>query len=117
MADVYEIKITRQAQEQMTEIVDYISLELFAPGTAGNLLDKMENSIMALAEFPERNQLIEEEPWRTEGIRKIIVNNFLVYYWINNAERKVHVTAVIYAKRNQVEQLSKMKMDDYNTTA
>ena len=117
MADVYEIKITRQAQEQMTEIVDYISLELFAPGAAGNLLDKMENSIMALAEFPERNQLIEEEPWRTEGIRKIIVNNFLVYYWINNAERKVHVTAVIDAKRNQVEQLSKMKMDDYNTTA
>lgn len=112
MADVYEVKITRQAQEQMAEIVDYITFELFAPDAANNLLDKMENSIMALTEFPERNQLIDEEPWRTEGIRKIVVKNFLVYYWINNAEKKVYVTAVIYSKRDQVEQLNKMEMDD-----
>lgn len=45
----------RQAQEQMAEIVDYIIFELFAPDAANNLLDKMENSIMALTEFPERN--------------------------------------------------------------
>ena len=114
MADIYEVKITRQAQEQMAEIVDYITFELFSPDAANNLLDKMENSIMALAEFPERNQLIDEEPWRTEGIRKIVVNSFLVYYWVNNAEKKVHVTAVIYAKRDQLEQLSNMEMDDYH---
>ncbi|MDD6193393.1 MAG: type II toxin-antitoxin system RelE/ParE family toxin [Lachnospiraceae bacterium] len=102
---MYEVKVTRQAQEQMAEIVDYITFELFAPDAAHNLLDKMENSIMALTEFPERNQLIDEEPWRTKGIRKIVVNNFLVYYWINNVEKKVHITAVIYSKREQLEQL------------
>lgn len=112
MADIYEIKITSQAQEQMAEIIDYISHELFAPDAANYLLDKMENSIMALAEFPERYQLIDEEPWRTEGIRKIVVNNFLVYYWINQAEKKVHVTAVIYSKREQLEQLKNMNMDE-----
>ena len=52
MAEIYEVKITRQAQEQMAEIVDYISNELFAPEAASNLLDKMENSIMSLSEFP-----------------------------------------------------------------
>lgn len=43
MAEIYEVKITRQAQEQMAEIVDYISNELFAPEAASNLLDKMED--------------------------------------------------------------------------
>lgn len=61
-------------------------------------MDKLEKSIMALTEFPERYQLIDEEPWRSESVRKIVVNNFLVYYWINTQERKVHVTAVIYKK-------------------
>lgn len=112
MADNYEVKITRQAQEQMAEIVDYISHELFAPEAANNLLDRMESSIMSLSDFPERYQVIEEEPWRTERIRKIIVNNFLVYYWINVPDKKVHVTAVIYAKRNQLELLKYMDMSD-----
>ena len=111
MSEIYEVKITTQAREQMAEIVDYISHELYAPDAAKNLLDKMESSIMALSEFPERYQLIDEEPWRTEGIRKIVVKNFLVYYWIDNAEKKVQVTAVIYEKRNQIEQLKNMIID------
>lgn len=112
MADNYEVKITRQAQEQMAEIVDYISHELFASEAANKLLDKMESNIMSLSDFPERYKLIEEEPWKTEGIRKIIVNNFLIYYWINVPDKKVHVTAVIYSKRNQLEVLKYMNMSD-----
>lgn len=67
MKDNYDVKITKQAKEQMAQIVDYISNELFAPEAAIQLLDKLENSIMALEEFPERFQLIDEEPWRSEG--------------------------------------------------
>lgn len=111
MAEIYEVKITRQAQEQMAEIVDYISNELFVPEAASIFLDKMENSIMSLAEFPERFQLVKEEPWKTEEIHKLVVGNFLVYYWINKPEKKVQVTAVIYAKRDQIEQLKDMNID------
>ena len=112
MKDIYDVKITKQAKEQMARIVDYISNELFAPEAAIHLLDKLENSIMALEKFPERYHLIDEEPWRSEGIRKIVVNNFFVYYWINTQSRKVHVTAVIYEKRDQLKQLKLMNMDD-----
>ena len=112
MADIYDIKITRQAQEQMGDILDYISHVLFASDAANNLLDKMEKCILTLSEFPEKYQLIDEEPWRTEGVRKIVVNNFLVYYWINEGTKTVHVTAVIYAKRDQIELLRNMNMAD-----
>jgi len=108
---IYEVKITTQAQEQLEEIVDYISKELMAPEAANKLLDKMESSIMSLAKFPERHQLVDEEPWKTEGIRKIIVNNFLVYYWIDLVASRVQVIAVIYNKRDQIEQLKRIDMD------
>ena len=43
---------------------------------------------MGLTEFPERFQLIDEEPWKTEGIRKIVVNNFLVCGIKNSLQSK-----------------------------
>ena len=76
MAEIYEVKITRQAQEQMAEIVNYISNELFGPKAASNLLDKMENSIMSLAEFPERFQLVEEE---RKGPAEEILQKYAAY--------------------------------------
>lgn len=56
--------------------------------------------------------MIDEEPWRAEGIRKIVVNKFIVYYWIDKDKKKVQVTAVIYEKRDQIEQLKNMLMHD-----
>lgn len=113
MKETYEVKITRQAKEQMVEIVDYISGELLAPDAAIHLLDKIENNIMSLSELPERFQLIEEEPWRSEGIRKLVVHNFLVYYWINEMDYKVQVISVIYDKRDQLEQLKKIDRSEF----
>ena len=55
--------------------------------------------------------LIEEEPWRTEGIRKIIVKNFLIYYWVDDDNSRVQVTAVIYSRCDQIQQLANMDME------
>lgn len=110
MAVVYEVKITAQAESQMAEIVDYITNELFVPDAAENLLTKLERSILGLSRFPEKHQLIEEELWRSEGVRKIVVNNFLVYFWIDKNQKKVQVFAVIYEKRDQIEQLRHLSL-------
>ena len=75
MVNTYEVKITQQAQEQMEEIVNYVSRELFAPEAAKSLLNKLENTIMSLSVFPEKHKLTDEEPWRS-----IIL--FLIRLWI-----------------------------------
>ena len=106
MNNEYEVKVTRQALEQMREIVHYISYDLMSPAAA----DKLESAIKKLAIFPKRHSLIQEEPWKSEGIRKIIVSNFLVYFWVDDECSKVQVTAVIYNKRDQINQLSDLNM-------
>lgn len=111
MGNKYEIKVTRQALEQMREIAHYISYDLMVPEAADNLLDDLKASILKLSVLPKKYPLIEEEPWRSEGVRKIVVKNFLVYYWINEEYNKVQVTAVIYSKRDQIKQLKNMEMN------
>lgn len=111
MGNKYEIKVTRQAFEQMRKIAHYISYDLMAPEAADNLLDDLKASILKLSVLPKKYPLIEEEPWRSEGVRKIVVKNFLVYYWIDEEYNKVQVTAVIYSKRDQIKQLKNMEMN------
>ena len=106
----YEVRVTRQALEQMKEIVHYISNDLMALDAADNLLDKMKAEITKLPSFPKKHALIDEEPWRTEGVRKIVVKNFLIYYWVDYENNRVQVTAVIYSRRDQIRQLSNMDM-------
>ena len=91
----YEVRVTRQALEQMKEIVHYISNDLMAPDAADNLLDKMKAEITKLSSSPKKHALIGEEPWRTEGVRKLVVKNFLIYYWVDDENNRVQVTTVI----------------------
>ena len=110
MDNEYEVKVTMQALEQMGAIVHYISYDLMAPEAAENLLNDLKAALMKLSVLPKRHSLIDEEPWRSEGVRKIVVKNFLVYYWVDEESNKVQVTAVIYNKRDQIKQLTNMDM-------
>lgn len=76
----YEVRVTRQALEQIKEIVHYISTDLMALNAAHNLLDKIKAEITKLSSFPKKHALIDEESWRTEGVRKIVIKNFKDYY-------------------------------------
>ena len=107
----YVVRVTMQALEQMKEIVHYISNDLMAPDAADNLLDKIKAEITKLSSFPKKYALIDEEPWRNEGVRKIVVKNFLIYYWVDDENNRVQVTAVIYSRRDQFRQLSNMDME------
>lgn len=106
--DEYKVKITSQANMQMLEIFSYIRDALKDPFAASRLLSEIEKSILSLRNMPKRVSLAGEEPWHSYGIHKMPVKNFIVYFWVNDEQKEVHVTAVIYGKRDQLEQLRQM---------
>lgn len=107
----YNVKITKYALSQMKEIRDYIADELLAPQAAYNLLSEMKKTVASLEDMPERNPLVDAEKWRKQGIRKTMVKNFIMYYWADDGHRIVHITAVVYGKRNQLAELGKMELE------
>ncbi len=52
MENNYTVKITPKAAGDLESIYIYISEELFATSAATNILERIENGIMGLREFP-----------------------------------------------------------------
>lgn len=102
----YEVKLTEQAIGQIEETVKYISRILQEPETARKWTDTLQFEIKKLDSMPSRYPLTEEEPWRTKGIHKMPVRNFLVYFFIDEENKVVWITAVIYGRRDQIAALS-----------
>lgn len=108
MPERYTVRITQPAQQQLREIADYIRFTLQAPNTAIKMLDMLAEEILSLDQFPNRVPLTEEEPWHSQGVHKLPVKNFLVYFWVDEETEQVHVIGVIYGRRDQRHQLSNL---------
>ena len=107
----YQVNVTPQATEQMRQAVLYIAQSLQAPQTAKRWADLLYQRIAGLRLMPSRYPLTEEEPWHTNGIRKMSVNNWLVYYLIDEENKGVSVIAVIYGRRDQLAALADLTED------
>lgn len=102
----YQVKLTAQAHEQLREIRDYITNELLAPDAAMHMLTLLASEMASLSHMPKRIKLIDNEPWKSEGVRVKAVKNYLIYFWVNDTDKTVQVFAVIYAHRDQISALS-----------
>ena len=108
----YEVRLTSQAIGQIEAIVQYISKVLFVPETARKWADALQSEIAKLDFMPSRYPLTEEEPWHTNGIRKMPFKNFPVYCLIDEDKKAVWITAVIYGRRDQIIALVDMSLND-----
>ena len=107
----YSIHLTRHAEASLREIARYIAYDLMEPNTAIRLIKSIRDEIASLAQMPNRIMLTPEEPWHSQGIHRMLVKNYFVYFWINEETLRVQVTDVIYARSDQASRLNEMPMD------
>ena len=105
MSKKYKLIILPEAQQGIRNIILYIAIELASPYTALNLQDSFEEAINSLSTMPHRYKIIDEEPWKSKGIRRFQVKSYFIYYLISESDNSVKIIAVIYVRRNQEEQL------------
>ncbi|MBQ9879061.1 MAG: type II toxin-antitoxin system RelE/ParE family toxin [Clostridia bacterium] len=104
----YEIVMTPDSVADLNGLRDYIAETLSAPGTALKYIQTIRSEIGTLSEMPARIKPVDDEPWHSRGLRRLIVKNFIVYYRIDEPEKKVYILNVIYGKRDQLRALSEI---------
>ena len=90
----YKVEITREALRDMEDIYNYIAIDLLAPENAIGQYNRIADEILTLDTFPERYRIMESEPEKSMELRRMLVDNYSVFYTIR--EDKVIVTDVLY---------------------
>ncbi|TCL37239.1 addiction module RelE/StbE family toxin [Anaerospora hongkongensis] len=96
----YRVKFTPKAEEDLDEFYGYILGTLSAALAADKLMDHIEAAIMRLKEYPFSCQYVLDEPLKARGYRKLIVDNYLVFYLVEELDKEVVIMRILYGATN-----------------
>ena len=91
---------TAEAEKDLRGIFEYIAFDLQSVQNAVGQLERLERGIVSLDRMPERFQIYEKEPWRRRNLRTMPVDNYLVFYMVNQEKRIVTIMRVMYGRRD-----------------
>ena len=100
MTDSYKVGYSADALDDLREIYAYIANELFVPGIAVAQLGRIRKEVRSLDFMPARYTLVEWEPWHSMKMHQLPVDNFIVYYLVDDEKRAVTVVRVFYGGRD-----------------
>ncbi|MFM1654976.1 type II toxin-antitoxin system RelE/ParE family toxin [Brevibacillus sp. B_LB10_24] len=95
----YTIVITEPAEADLRGIAQYISFELKEPPAAQNLINKIGEAIFVLEKMPYRYPVVNDEQLAFQGIRMLLVENYIVFYFVSEMDDSVTVIRILYGKR------------------
>jgi len=97
---LYDLEYLPAARQDMIDIVRYISRELNAPMAAERLAVELIRAGDGIPAFPYANPAhVPIRPLRHE-YRKLLVQNYLMLYWVDEEKKLVTIARVIYAGRD-----------------
>ena len=106
MSETYTIKYSTKAINDLRDIYSYIAFNLQAPETAAKMVSRIRNSIKELDFMPERNPILDWEPWNSLNTHEMHVGNYLVFYIVDPLQSSVSIVRIVHGKRDIAKALS-----------
>ena len=93
-----KLNIFPLAQADMEQIFEYIAVELCNPTAAIGQINDFERALNNVCAFPESCLYICNEYVKDKTLRKLVVNNYIIFYRVKDEE--IQVIRVLYGMRN-----------------
>lgn len=100
MTEDYIIHYSQDALNDLREIYSYISNKLLQTENAENQINKIRKGICSLEFMPSRYILVDCEPWHSLKMHQLSIDNFIVFYLVDNEKNTATIVRIIYGGRN-----------------
>lgn len=97
---MYKLEYLPTALNDMVEIVKYISVELKNPIAANRLSEEFIKAAEGLTDFPYSNPVYTPMRPLKREYRKTVVENYIMFYWVDEANKIITIARVLYGKRD-----------------
>lgn len=98
----YKIQFSKDARKDLIDAYSYIKYNLQEPTIAKKLINKIRKEIYKLQDNPTIYAIIKDEIIKKREIRKITVNNYIVFYRVKEDGNIVEIVRIMYARRNWI---------------
>ena len=96
---MYKIMRTDKAEDQLRDIIHYIADDSGSIDTALRYLDKIEETINRLRDFPNSGSIPRYSILKKQGYRVVIVEKHLIFYKVSEENKTVIVYAIVDGRR------------------
>lgn len=96
---MYKLEYLPAARQDMVDIMRYISRELCNPTAAERLAMELIHAGDSILGFPYANPAYTPIRPLKHEYRKRLVQNYIMFYWVDEDKKLVTIARVIYAKR------------------
>ena len=86
----YQVGLTEAARSDLHAVVRYIAVDGQNPDAAFRLGNELLDAALSLAIFPRRGSPVRRRP----GMRKLAHRHWLIFYQVNEVERRVEVIRI-----------------------
>ena len=101
---MYDIQITEPAEKDLYEIGAYISKELLDTETVKRVISEIAKGVNSLEDIL-RSVLVADDRLAYKGIRKIMVDNYIVFYIVTEESKTVTIIRILYSRRDWINLL------------
>ena len=99
----YNIEYSKESRQDLIDIKQYIKYNLQEPEIAKKLISKIRKEINSLKNNPEIYMIIDDDIIKKLEVRKLIVDNYIVFYRIKNDN--IQIVRIMYGRRNWINLL------------
>ncbi len=96
----YRVDVSELAEEDLRDIVRYISSQLTASITAMKMMETIEEALSKLSEMPKGYPVVRDERLAAMGYRRLDVKNYVAFFTINEKKKIVDVELILYSRRD-----------------
>ena len=101
----YKVVFTETAEIELDGIYDYISKTLLSENSAKKLMEKIEEKTLRLEILPESCSIADGYKINDIQYRKLIVDNYILLYHIDETKKQVNIIHVLYGRRNYLKDI------------
>ena len=98
--DNYNVKVTEEATLDLIQIYSYICTEFNSPQYAIKQTDRIRTAIRSLDVLPLRFKIVTFEPWSSMNIRQFPIDNFIIYYSVDEQMKTVDILRIFSSKQD-----------------
>ena len=96
---MYKVIIEDPAISDLRGIHLYISETLKEPIAAQRIYLTIKSKIKTLDKNPLRCKVVDDEPYRSKGLRPLYIGNYTAFFVADESNKRVHVLRILHNRR------------------